>query len=98
MGSLVSLPEFGSEVVARSKLTLLDLVIAVAAREISGFAKVKPKVSGNLAETAIAVALMPRVWVIGLGLSQADCLLSRGAALLYLTNFLEIALSCMLIF
>lgn len=98
LGSVVGLPEFGSEVVARSKPTLLDLGIAVAAGGISGFAKVEPKVSTSLAGTAIAVALMPPICVIGLGLSQADWSLSLGATLLYLTNLLGITLSCMLMF
>jgi uncharacterized membrane protein len=95
---LVRLPEFGSEVLARSKPTLLDLGIAVAAGGISGFAKVQPKVSGTLAGTAIAVALMPPLCVIGLGLSQANWSLSLGASLLYMTNLLGITLSCMLTF
>lgn len=98
VGSLVGLPEFGSEVVARSEPTLLDLGIAIAAGGISGFAKVEPKVSSTLAGTAIAVALMPPICVIGLGLSQADWSLSLGATLLYLTNLLGITLSCMLTF
>lgn len=87
-----------SEVVAPSKPTLLDLGIAVAAGGISGFAKVQPKVSGTLAGTAIAVALMPPICVIGLGLSQGNWSLSLGATLLYLTNLLGITLSCMLTF
>lgn len=98
LGSLVRLPDFGSEVVARSKPTLLDLGIAVAAGGISAFAKVQPKVSGTLAGTAIAVALMPPICVIGLGLSHANWSLSLGASLLYLTNLLGITLSCMLTF
>lgn len=98
LGSLVRLPEFGSEVIARSKPTLLDLGIAVAAGGISGFAKIQPKVSATLAGTAIAVALMPPICVIGLGLSQGNWSLSLGATLLYLTNLLGITLSCMLTF
>lgn len=98
LGSLVRVPNFGSEVVARSKPTLLDLGIAVAAGGISAFAKVQPKVSGTLAGTAIAVALMPPICVIGLGLSHANWSLSLGASLLYLTNLLGITLSCMLTF
>jgi len=93
---LVQLPDFGSEVLARSKPTLLDLGIAIAAGGISGYAKVQPKVSATLAGTAIAVALMPPICVIGLGLSQANWSLSLGASLLYLTNLLGITLSCML--
>jgi uncharacterized hydrophobic protein (TIGR00271 family) len=98
IGYLVALPEFGSEIISRSRPTLLDLGIAVAAGGISGFAKVEPKISESLAGTAIAVALMPPVCVIGLGLSQVNLSLSIGATLLYLTNLLGITLSCMLTF
>jgi uncharacterized hydrophobic protein (TIGR00271 family) len=98
LGWLVGIANFGSEVSARSEPTLLDLGIAIAAGGISGYAKVEPKISGSLAGTAIAVALMPPICVIGLGLSQANWWLSLGATLLYLTNLLGITLSCMLTF
>ncbi|MBF2074858.1 MAG: DUF389 domain-containing protein [Synechococcales cyanobacterium C42_A2020_086] len=98
IGLLVRLPIYGSEVLARSAPNLLDLGIAVAAGGVSGYAKVEPKVSGTLAGTAIAVALMPPICVIGLGLAQMNAALSLGATLLYLTNLLGITLSCMLIF
>lgn len=88
LGKLVGIPSYGSEVLARSEPTLLDLGIAIVAGSISGYAKVQPKLAGSLAGTAIAVALMPPLWVIGLGLSQADWSLSWGATLLYLTNLL----------
>ncbi|MBD2774013.1 DUF389 domain-containing protein [Iningainema tapete] len=98
VGLLVRIPQFGSEIISRSRPTLLDLGIAVAAGGISSFAKVQPKISESLAGTAIAVALMPPVCVIGLGLSQVNWSLSIGATLLYLTNLLGITLSCMLTF
>jgi uncharacterized membrane protein len=41
---------------------------------------------------------MPPICVIGLGLSQSNWALSRGATLLYLTNLLGIAFACMLVF
>lgn len=97
LGSLVNFP-FGSEILSRSEPTLLDMGIAVVAGAISGFAKIEPKLSSTLAGTAIAVALMPPVCVIGLGLSRADGALSQGAMLLYITNLLGITLSCMLVF
>ncbi|MBD2342682.1 DUF389 domain-containing protein [Anabaena subtropica] len=98
LGLMVGLPSYGSEVLARSEPTLLDLGIAVAAGGISGYAKVEQKISGSLAGTAIAVALMPPICVIGLGLAKADFPLSFGATLLYLTNLLGISLSCMVTF
>ncbi|MEH2450131.1 TIGR00341 family protein [Nostoc sp.] len=98
IGWLVNLPSFGSEVLSRSKPNLLDLGIAVAAGGISGYAKVNSKISTSLAGTAIAVALMPPICVIGLGLAKSDWSLSLGATLLYLTNLLGISLACMLTF
>lgn len=98
IGWIAGLPQFGSEVWARSQPNLLDLGIAVAAGSISAYAKVEPKVSSSLAGTAIAVALMPPVCVIGLGLSAQEWQLSQGATLLYVTNLLGISLSCMVTF
>lgn len=98
LGLLSGLPAFGSEVLSRSQPNLLDLGIAIAAGGVSGYAKVQPKVSGSLAGTAIAVALMPPICVIGLGASHGDLALSWGAFLLYLTNLLGITLSCMVAF
>ncbi|MBD2089808.1 DUF389 domain-containing protein [Microcoleus sp. FACHB-1515] len=98
IGRVVQFAEYGSEVLARSQPTLLDLGVAIAAGGISGYAKVEPKISGSLAGTAIAVALMPPVCVIGLGLAQMNTSLSQGATLLYLTNLLGIALACMMAF
>ena len=96
LGLMLGLSEYGSEVWARSEPTLLDLGIAITAGGISGFAKVQPKISNTLAGTAIAVALMPPVCVIGLGLAQGKMALSQGATLLYVTNLIGITLACML--
>ncbi|NJS16482.1 MAG: DUF389 domain-containing protein [Nostocaceae cyanobacterium CSU_2_110] len=61
-------------------------------------AKVQSKISGSLVGTAIAVALMPPICVIGLGLASSNWSLCQGAALLYFTNLLGITLACMLTF
>jgi len=98
LGYISDISVFGSEIFARSKPNLLDLGIAIAAGGISAYAIIEPKVSPTVAGTAIAVALMPPVCVVGLGLSQANWLLSFGATLLYLTNLLGITLSCMVTF
>lgn len=98
LGWLTGISMFGSEVLSRSKPTLLDLAIAVAAGALSGYAKVQPKVATSLAGTAIAVALMPPLCVVGMGLAHTNWALSQGASLLYVTNLLGITLSCMLTF
>ena len=53
VGAVVSIPEFGSEVLARTQPNLVDLGIAVTAGVISGFAKIRKGVSDALAGTAI---------------------------------------------
>lgn len=98
IGWLTGITNYGSEILARTQPNLLDLGIAVAAGAIGGYGKIQSKVSDTFAGTAIAVALMPPVCVVGLGLSQANWILSRGASLLFLTNLLGIALACMLVF
>ncbi|MEB3220223.1 MAG: DUF389 domain-containing protein [Nostocales cyanobacterium 94392] len=98
IGLLSGISSYGSEILARSQPNILDLGIAIVAGGLSGYAKVQPKIESSLAGTAIAVALMPPLCVIGLGLAQADWSLSLGATLLYLTNLLGITLSCMVSF
>ncbi|MDJ0599084.1 MAG: DUF389 domain-containing protein [Crocosphaera sp.] len=100
VGGFFSLPEasFGSEILGRTQPNLADLGVAVAAGAISGFAKIRRKLSDALAGTAISVALMPPLCVVGISLSQNSLPLTSGAFLLYLTNLLGITLSCIIIF
>jgi uncharacterized hydrophobic protein (TIGR00271 family) len=95
---LVSLPTLGSEILARSKPTLMDLGIALAAGAVSGFATVRPSISSTIAGTAIAVALMPPICVIGIALASGKDNLALGAFLLYATNLFGITLACMIVF
>ncbi|WP_159790172.1 TIGR00341 family protein [Sodalinema gerasimenkoae] len=100
IGAVANIPltEFSPEILARTQPNLLDLVIALAAGAVGGFAKVRPKISDAIAGTAISVALMPPLCVVGLALSQGATLAARGAFLLYTTNLLGITLACILVF
>ncbi len=100
VGGFFGLPEasFGSEILGRTQPNLADLGVAVAAGAISGFAKIRRRLSDALAGTAISVALMPPLCVVGIALSQKAFPLASGAFLLYLTNLLGITLSCIIVF
>lgn len=98
LGALISLPINGSEIIARTRPTLLDLAIAIAAGGVAGFAQVRPAIGNIIAGTAIAVALMPPLCVVGLALSARAWSLAEGAAMLFGTNFLGIALACMIVY
>ena len=90
LGLLVSLPQFGTEVAARTSPNLLDLGIALVAGSLATYAKLRSDAVSSLAGTAIAVALVPPVCVMGLLLSQQHWSEAAGAGLLFLTNLLGI--------
>jgi uncharacterized hydrophobic protein (TIGR00271 family) len=100
LGRIFALPasEFGTEILARTQPNLADLFVALTAGAISGFARIRPQISDALAGTAIAVALMPPLCVVGISLSQGAWRAGGGALLLYGTNLLGITLACMLVF
>jgi uncharacterized hydrophobic protein (TIGR00271 family) len=98
LGAEIALPSSGSEFLARTRPTLIDLVIAIAAGGVAGFARIRSGIAGTIAGTAIAVALMPPLCVLGLALSSGEWAWAKGAALLFGTNFLGIALACMSVY
>ncbi len=98
LGLSVNLSDYGSEVWNRSRPNLLDLGIAITAGALAGFAKIEAKLSSSLAGTAIAVALMPPLCVVGLWLAQLEMTEALGALLLYVTNLMGITLACMMAF
>jgi len=82
-----ALPE---QVVTRLEPNTFDLGIALAAGAIATYAKVNPGAVSSMAGTAIAVALVPPVCVMGLMLSGPDISSAQGPALLYAANLLGI--------
>ena len=100
----------GHEIVSRSNPNLLDLVVALAAGAAGAFSLTRRNISGAPAGVAIAVALVPPLCVVGIGLGVADIMssahtarvgdanLALGAGLLFFTNLFAIAFSGGLIF
>ncbi|MBC5799215.1 MAG: DUF389 domain-containing protein [Candidatus Eremiobacteraeota bacterium] len=95
LGLVFGYGALGSEATARTYPTLLDLGIAVCAGAIGGFAKIRRDLSASVAGTAIAVALMPPLCVVGLEMSRMHAQLAGGALLLFMTNVLGITVACM---
>ena len=90
LGWLAGLPQFGTEVLIRTKPNLLDLGIALVAGGLATYAKLRSDAVSSLAGTAIAVALVPPVCVMGLLLSHQRWTEASGAGLLFTTNLLGI--------
>ncbi len=90
LGEITDLPRLGSEVMDRTSPTLLDLGIAIVAGGMASYAKLRSDAISSLAGTAIAVALVPPVCVMGILLSYQHWNLALGAGLLFATNLLGI--------
>jgi uncharacterized hydrophobic protein (TIGR00271 family) len=90
LGTVAGLPQFGSEVMARTSPNLLNLGIALVAGALATYANLSRDAVSSLAGTAIAVALVPPVCVMGLLLAHQHWALATGAGLLFATNLLGV--------
>lgn len=90
--------ELTPQIYARGEPTILDLVVAIASAAAAAYALARPNLVGSIAGVAIATALVPPLCSVGLSLAYADMTNARGAALLFVTNFLAIVLSAAVTF
>ncbi len=88
----------GSEILARTEPTLLDLGVAIAAGVAGAFSKIRRSVSDAIPGVAISVALVPPLCVAGIDLATGDLESAMGAFLLFLTNLVGIIISADVIF
>lgn len=94
----ISLHEIPAEVLARTRPTPIDLIIALAGGLAAAYAMTRKNLSAALPGVAIATALMPPLCAIGVGLALSRWDVAGGAALLFITNAITIAFSAAFIF
>ncbi|MEO6227071.1 MAG: DUF389 domain-containing protein [Thermomonas sp.] len=86
------LQEATSEILARTEPTFFDLLIAIFSGLAGAYATVSRK-GETIVGVAIATALMPPLAVVGYGIAVMNWSIAGGAAFLFMTNLLAIALS-----
>ncbi len=94
----VVLQELPAEVLARTRPSPIDLVIALAGGLAAAYAMTRPNISAALPGVAIATALMPPLCTIGIGLALENWAVASGAALLFITNAITIAFAAAFVF
>ncbi|MBP6877530.1 MAG: DUF389 domain-containing protein [Phenylobacterium sp.] len=77
------------EILARTRPTLLDLIVALLSGFVGAYLTINRK-GGAIAGVAIATALMPPLAVVGYGLATGAWQIAGGAFLLFLTNVVSI--------
>lgn len=95
---VVGLRTLNPEITMRTQPTLIDLGVALAAGAAGAFSKSRRHVADAFPGVAIAVALVPPLSVIGVGLALANREIWGGATLLFLTNLTAVIFSGILIF
>lgn len=95
---VVGISSLNAEILQRTQPTLIDLVIGLAAGAAGSFAQTRRDIAAALPGVAIAVALVPPLSVIGIGIAIESSSVAVGSTLLFLTNLAGIILSGGLIF
>lgn len=90
---LIPIERITPEMAGRLNPNLLDLGVAIAAGVAGAYAYARESVTKSLPGVAIAVALVPPLCVVGIGVGWMDLHVISGATLLYLTNLVGIALA-----
>lgn len=98
VASLIGLDTVDTEIMSRVKPTLIDFGIAMAAGAAGAFANTRRSISTAMPGVAIAVALVPPLSVVGIGLAQGESSIALGALLLFVTNLICIIFFGSLVF
>jgi uncharacterized hydrophobic protein (TIGR00271 family) len=81
-----------TEIAARTRPNLFDLIVALFSALAGSYATIRGR-AGTIVGVAIATALMPPLAVIGFGLATWNGTVFFGSLLLFVTNFVTIALT-----
>jgi len=81
-----------SEILARTRPNLFDLLVAVFSALAGTYATIRGR-GETIVGVAIATALMPPLAVVGFGLATSNLAIFGGSLALFFTNFIAIALS-----
>lgn len=113
LSQIVGAKVVGSEIFNRTTPNIVDLGVAIASGSAAGLALSNRNISSALPGVAIAVALVPPLCVVGIGLALGDHAIvdialnrrlnqsldvATGAFLLFLTNLAGILISASLVF
>ncbi|HMR65934.1 MAG TPA: DUF389 domain-containing protein [Anaerolineae bacterium] len=87
-----------SEILGRTAPNLFDLGVALVSGVAGAYAICRKNMSASLPGVAIAVALVPPLATVGIGLAWFEWFIARGAFILFLTNLAAITAASGFIF
>ncbi len=98
IGLMPFLPAISEEWLVRTRPTLHDLLVALAAGFGGAYALIDERVSASLPGVAIAVAVLPPLAACGLSISTGRWSMAGGAMMLFVANFFAIQIASAIVF
>jgi uncharacterized hydrophobic protein (TIGR00271 family) len=89
---------FNPEIISRTTPTVIYFFIAIVAGLTTAFARMKPELNDTLPGTAIAIALVPPLATIGIGVATLNLSVISGAFSMFMLNSVGIILAALVIF
>lgn len=89
---------YNPEILSRTEASFTYLMIAIVAGLATSFARVKPELNEALPGTAIAVALVPPLATIGIGVATLNITVTLGAFIMFALNALGIIIASVFMF
>ncbi|MCA9366956.1 DUF389 domain-containing protein [Candidatus Kaiserbacteria bacterium] len=86
------------EVMARTEPSILHLLVALVAGAAATYMMARPEWSDALSGVAVAVALVPPLATIGVGIAAFDPVIIKGATMILLLNLLGIIAVAVVLF
>ncbi|WP_407270527.1 TIGR00341 family protein [Radiobacillus sp. PE A8.2] len=96
-GAIFELPTYSDEFMARTKIEIMDIVVAIAAGVAGALSFIK-RVSEALVGVMVSVALLPPTVVTGMLIGSAEWSVALTPLILLLVNIHSILLSAILVF
>ncbi|NJP05425.1 MAG: DUF389 domain-containing protein [Chloroflexaceae bacterium] len=87
-----------TEILARTRPTVIDLLVALASGAAGGYAIARKEVAAALPGVAIAAALVPPLTVVGYGTATGQLQVAGGSLLLFATNLVAIIFAAAVVF
>ena len=89
---------FNPEILARTEPNIVYLFIAIVAGLTTAFARMKPELNDSLPGTAIAIALVPPLATIGIGVATFSLPVISGAISMFVLNSIGIIVAALVVF
>ena len=90
--------DFSSEILSSTRPSIFNIIVALVSGIVGAYGYANKNISSTLVGIAIAVALMPPLCTVGIGLGTLNLDIAGGAFVLFIINLISISLSGAVVF